>query len=514
MNRNIFNMEAGSDNHYRSPMLDNQYFPAPDTYRSTPLSETGGLSTNNHHHQQQVYNHFDSPSRQPQQFNAAPAMLQGGGYTYDHQAYSPLVTSGRQPRMKNYSAPSAGSAQLDASPFDLATLKTALYQAAEERGFQPPNFTAETSSGSLESLPSASSMRRRAGSFHKSETVHQPPAATLRLEFGNIGGERRSSFSSQTSSGEEGGGSSSGSSSQLGLTDISRRLEATFQPGGWTPLGSIGSKSPSPLLQHHSLAPLANPIEEYIFLSDNDGFSPKKMGGGSPFKNGGILPASAGEVKPMKSGAPTEAAAVPVELPPQRPSLAADLPAQSCTFDAPPTAELMPPPQIAAAAPCPAPSFSSSPTLKPLEKPPTAGLSRATSWSQVVRTAGAAPRPAAAVVVTSPPSPAKSVTPPPEIVPALAPEYHRGPRVDPRWPVAQQLFLGPIPVSVTWDEIRNTFYNKVARHQILHTYVQSKPVNDVVYGQIVFDKAALAAKIIKDGPIKVFLFAQFNEIAP
>lgn len=82
-------------------------------------------------------------------------------------------------------------------------------------------------------------------------------------------------------------------------------------------------------------------------------------------------------------------------------------------------------------------------------------------------------------------------------------EFHRGPKVDPRWPVDQQLFLGPIPVSVTWDDIRNTFYAKVDRPQILHTYVQSKPVNDVVYGQIVFDKPSLAAKILKEGPIKV-----------
>ena len=40
-------------------------------------------------------------------------------------------------------------------------------------------------------------------------------------------------------------------------------------------------------------------------------------------------------------------------------------------------------------------------------------------------------------------------------------DYHRGPRVDPRWPVAQQVFLGPIPKSVSWDEIRNVFYTKV-----------------------------------------------------
>ena len=63
--------------------------------------------------------------------------------------------------------------------------------------------------------------------------------------------------------------------------------------------------------------------------------------------------------------------------------------------------------------------------------------------------------------------------------------------------------LGPIPVSITWDEIRNTFYSRVSRNQILHTYVQSKPVNDVVYGQVVFDKTSLANKMLKEGPIKV-----------
>ncbi len=56
---------------------------------------------------------------------------------------------------------------------------------------------------------------------------------------------------------------------------------------------------------------------------------------------------------------------------------------------------------------------------------------------------------------------------------------------------------------MTWDEIRNTFYSRVSRSQILHTYVQSKPVNDVVYGQVVFDKTSLANKMLKEGPIKV-----------
>jgi len=82
-------------------------------------------------------------------------------------------------------------------------------------------------------------------------------------------------------------------------------------------------------------------------------------------------------------------------------------------------------------------------------------------------------------------------------------DFHRGPKVDPRWPVSQQVFLGPIPMSISWDEIRNVFYTKVSRRELLHFYVQSKPVNEVVYGQVVFDKPALANKILKEGPVKV-----------
>ena len=82
-------------------------------------------------------------------------------------------------------------------------------------------------------------------------------------------------------------------------------------------------------------------------------------------------------------------------------------------------------------------------------------------------------------------------------------DFYRGPKVDPRWPVSQQVFLGPIPMSVTWDEIRNIFYTKVQRRELLHFYVQSKPVNEVVYGQVAFDKVSLANKIVKDGPVKV-----------
>ena len=82
-------------------------------------------------------------------------------------------------------------------------------------------------------------------------------------------------------------------------------------------------------------------------------------------------------------------------------------------------------------------------------------------------------------------------------------DYHRGPKVDPRWPVAQQVFLGPIPMSISWDEIRNVFYTKVQRRELLHFYVQSKPVDEVVYGQVVFDKVAMANRIIEEGPVKV-----------
>jgi hypothetical protein len=82
-------------------------------------------------------------------------------------------------------------------------------------------------------------------------------------------------------------------------------------------------------------------------------------------------------------------------------------------------------------------------------------------------------------------------------------DYHRGPKVDPRWPVAQQVFLGPIPMSISWAEIRNVFYTKVPRRELLHFYVQSQPVNEVVYGQVVFDKVALANRVLKEGPVKV-----------
>jgi len=145
--------------------------------------------------------------------------------------------------------------------------------------------------------------------------------------------------------------------------------------------------------------------------------------------------------------------------------------------------------------------------------------SGATSWSQIVRTSSTKLPSVSPVHVSSGPVTRGSLTPSPNLVkeavdePQLVVEevppttntvdFHRGPKVDPRWPVSQQVFLGPIPMSITWDEIRNVFYTKVQRRELLHFYVQSKPVNEVVYGQVVFDKSSLASKIVKDGPVKV-----------
>ena len=42
--------------------------------------------------------------------------------------------------------------------------------------------------------------------------------------------------------------------------------------------------------------------------------------------------------------------------------------------------------------------------------------------------------------------------------------------------------------------------------------MQSKPVNEVVYGQVVLDKIALANRILKEGPVKVnFIINKFSE---
>ena len=126
------------------------------------------------------------------------------------------------------------------------------------------------------------------------------------------------------------------------------------------------------------------------------------------------------------------------------------------------------------------------------------------SWSQIVRTSSTGRLPTANLPSPTAPVGAPSSSPPsPTAAPAQLPDYHRGPKVDPRWPVQQQVFLGPIPMAISWDEIRNVFYTKVSRKELIHFYVQSKPVNEVVYGQVVFDKVSLANKILKEGQIKV-----------
>ena len=138
------------------------------------------------------------------------------------------------------------------------------------------------------------------------------------------------------------------------------------------------------------------------------------------------------------------------------------------------------------------------------------------SWSQIVRTSSSklpslSPEsPPTKRVTRASLTPSPTIKDPPAqlVVEEVPPttntvDFYRGPKVDPRWPVSQQVFLGPIPMSITWDEIRNVFYTKVSRKELIHFYVQSKPVNEVVYGQVVFDKVSLANKIIKEGEIKV-----------
>lgn len=293
-----------------------------------------------------------------------------------------------------------------------------------------------------------------------------------------------------------------------------------------------------------------NPIEEYIFYSDDDEETDESGSSGgdddrrappdglqfssSTFSATGAVRGVNG-LSAKKKRSSSSSGKASVSLLHQRTAAALDADLR------PPS----PPPSAAKAAQCvdtmfPAAPLSPSSGAKVAMLPPlphlpgpSRGMTKTTSWSQIVGNTAKPMAAAAAAAVppqsssswamsavlptlmgpgcnTVPPSatfPAPSPSPPPlqrgkSSSPPL-PEFHRGPRVDPRWPVSQQVFLGPIPVSITWDEIRNTFYSRVSRNQILHTYVQSKPVNDVVYGQVVFDKTSLANKMLKEGPIKV-----------
>ena len=85
------------------------------------------------------------------------------------------------------------------------------------------------------------------------------------------------------------------------------------------------------------------------------------------------------------------------------------------------------------------------------------------------------------------------------------PGTYRGPKVDPRWPISQQLLLGPIPIGLTWIEIREAFYSKTAPQNIVRCYVQSRPVDGVVYGQVILGRLSVANMFLKDGSIQVHL---------
>ncbi len=227
--------------------------------------------------------------------------------------------------------------------------------------------------------------------------------------------------------------------------------------GGWNPLMSGAAPAvlvhPRPQADHtagqESVAdPTAenaddsasdvNPIEEYIFFSDDDEesssssssterrpanddclqFSTTAAATGSSVVN--RVPPSAIKTKKKRS---LSTSGKTGSLLTQRTAASLD-------------ADLRPP--------SPPPSLSTA--------PPTGGLTKVTSWSQIV---GNATKPAAtAIPWTAAVSPAPFLTaspspPPPQqqlrgksVSPPLLPEFHRGPKVDPRWPVSQQVFLG------------------------------------------------------------------------
>ena len=87
------------------------------------------------------------------------------------------------------------------------------------------------------------------------------------------------------------------------------------------------------------------------------------------------------------------------------------------------------------------------------------------------------------------------------------PGTYRGPKVDPRWPICQQLLLGPIPMGLTWIEIREALYSKTAPKNIVRCYVQSRPVDGMVYGQVILGRMSEANMFLKDGSIQVHLLS-------
>ena len=325
-----------------------------------------------------------------------------------------------------------------------------------------PNFSSQ-SQGSFPSQVLTSSSSSFSSPFSEQDTTESslfassgnPPALSGRLDyssqFSNFSGSLLSSQASSKAS----------SSNLLGLSDISSRLEGLSQgsmlmsqgslspktrgsrgstPLSWNPMMNLPSKTPSltpsPILSlgapvqlptsnsciqknlSSKLASISSPEEDFVFFSDEED---------------------------EKSGKPRS---------PKKHQQAAGIHDQIQT-------------SIRGIAKL---KVSKSSPNKSAQSVPSSP--QPTSWSQIVRTSSTK---LPSLSVSTGPVTRSSITPSPpakqpeaqlvteEIPPSTSSlDYHRGPKVDPRWPVAQQVFLGPIPMTISWDEIRNVFYTKVS----------------------------------------------------
>ena len=325
-----------------------------------------------------------------------------------------------------------------------------------------PNFSSQ-SQGSFPSQVLTSSSSSFSSPFSEQDTTESslfassgnPPALSGRLDyssqFSNFSGSLLSSQASSKAS----------SSNLLGLSDISSRLEGLSQgsmlmsqgslspktrgsrgstPLSWNPMMNLPSKTPSltpsPILSlgapvqlptsnsciqknlSSKLASISSPEEDFVFFSDEED---------------------------EKSGKPRS---------PKKHQQAAGIHDQMQT-------------SIRGIAKL---KVSKSSPNKSAQSVPSSP--QPTSWSQIVRTSSTK---LPSLSVSTGPVTRSSITPSPpakqpeaqlvteEIPPSTSSlDYHRGPKVDPRWPVAQQVFLGPIPMTISWDEIRNVFYTKVS----------------------------------------------------
>ena len=325
-----------------------------------------------------------------------------------------------------------------------------------------PNFSSQ-SQGSFPSQVLTSSSSSFSSPFSEQDTTESslfassgnPPALSGRLDyssqFSNFSGSLLSSQASSKAS----------SSNLLGLSDISSRLEGLSQgsmlmsqgslspktrgsrgstPLSWNPMMNLPSKTPSltpsPILSlgapvqlptsnsciqknlSSKLASISSPEEDFVFFSDEED---------------------------EKSGKPRS---------PKKHQQATGIHDQMQT-------------SIRGIAKL---KVSKSSPNKSAQSVPSSP--QPTSWSQIVRTSSTK---LPSLSVSTGPVTRSSITPSPpakqpeaqlvteEIPPSTSSlDYHRGPKVDPRWPVAQQVFLGPIPMTISWDEIRNVFYTKVS----------------------------------------------------